>query len=72
MGSTISAPTTVVGITSDVLYPTAEQRELVDLIGTARYAEIDAPHGHDAFLVEGDAVNEILKEHLADIAAEAA
>jgi homoserine O-acetyltransferase len=70
--SRITAPATVVGITSDVLYPTHLQRQLVDLIPTARYAELDVPHGHDAFLVEDAAVARIVAEHLESVSAKAA
>ncbi|NQV06332.1 homoserine O-acetyltransferase [bacterium] len=56
----ISAPTTVVGITSDVLYPTDEQREVAALIPTAEYIELDAPDGHDAFLIETSSMSQII------------
>ncbi len=65
-------PATVVGISSDVLYPTHEQHELVGGLPSARYVELDAPHGHDAFLIEGDAVSDIVAEHLAAVALRAA
>jgi homoserine O-acetyltransferase len=46
------------GVSSDALYPSYQQRELADgltAIGVdATYAEIDSPHGHDAFLLESD------------------
>jgi homoserine O-acetyltransferase len=48
----ILQPTLVVGITTDVLYPLDEQRELVAVIPAAELAVIDAPQGHDAFLIE--------------------
>jgi homoserine O-acetyltransferase len=54
--SRIVAPTLAVGISSDILYPTYQQRQIRDLVsngGTdARYVEIDSPHGHDAFLID--------------------
>ncbi len=56
----ISAPVLAMGITSDILYPEYQQRELVADLGvvggTAAYAEIDSPHGHDAFLIDIDQV----------------
>jgi homoserine O-acetyltransferase len=56
----ISAPVLAMGITSDILYPSHQQRELVDGVtaagGTASYHEIDSPHGHDAFLIDIDQV----------------
>jgi homoserine O-acetyltransferase len=54
----IDVPALVVGITSDVLYPPAEQEELARLLPHADLALLDSPHGHDAFLIDGDAVNE--------------
>jgi len=56
----ISAPTLSVGINSDILYPSYQQLDLADGIeavgGSATYAEIDSPHGHDAFLIAIDQV----------------
>jgi homoserine O-acetyltransferase len=46
------------GVNSDALYPSYQQRELADGLAAfgvdATYAEIDSPHGHDAFLIEAD------------------
>ena len=65
----IRMPTLAIGIRSDVLYPTYQQRQIVDgliAIGTpARYVEIDSSHGHDGFLLDidqvGDAVGPFLQ-----------
>jgi homoserine O-acetyltransferase len=52
----ITAPTLAVGISSDILYPSYQQRQVRDLVARngvrAEYAEIVSPHGHDAFLVD--------------------
>ncbi len=45
-------PALVMGIPSDVLYPEAEQRELMEHLPNATYAQLSSPHGHDAFLIE--------------------
>jgi homoserine O-acetyltransferase/O-succinyltransferase len=50
----------VVAITSDVLYPPAEQAELAALLPAGRLAWISSPHGHDAFLIETAALNEMV------------
>jgi homoserine O-acetyltransferase len=46
----------VIGISSDILFPTHLQRETVEhLRGVGRhaeYSEIESPWGHDAFLIE--------------------
>ncbi len=56
----VTAPTLVMGISSDVLYPTYQQRQIRDLVaatGTpAEYLEIESPHGHDGFLINLDEV----------------
>jgi len=42
----------VMGISSDVLYPETEQKQLMEYLPNASYARINSPHGHDAFLIE--------------------
>lgn len=52
----IKAEALVVGIRSDLLFPTYLQQEMVAGIreagGRAEYVEMDSPWGHDAFLVD--------------------
>ena len=52
----LRAPLLSVGIVSDILYPPHQSREIVSLAAAAGvpavYAELDSPHGHDAFLIE--------------------
>ena len=64
----IEAPVLAMGISSDILYPAYQSREIVDGIvaagGDAEYVELDSPHGHDAFLLEFDQVGEALTEFL--------
>jgi homoserine O-acetyltransferase len=61
-------PVLSMGVTSDVLYPSYQQREIVDLViaggGLADYVEIDSPHGHDAFLIEIDSVGSAIADFL--------
>ena len=47
---------------TDVLYPVAEQLELATLLPAAEYVELASAHGHDAFLIEQEAVDRILGE----------
>jgi homoserine O-acetyltransferase len=60
----ITAPVLAMGITSDILYPSYQQQELVagiaEVGGDAAYHEIDSPHGHDAFLIDHDQVADAL------------
>ena len=64
----ISVPVLSIGIWSDILYPSYQQREIVRLItdngGRADYVEIDSPHGHDSFLIELDQVGRAVRSHL--------
>jgi homoserine O-acetyltransferase len=48
----------VVAIDSDILYPPAEQQELADLIPQAQLSWLYSPHGHDAFLIDMENLNE--------------
>jgi homoserine O-acetyltransferase len=62
--SRISASLLLVGIRSDWLFPPAEIRDLATRISAGgkevTYAEIDSPHGHDAFLKEWDQLASLL------------
>ena len=59
----IAVPVLSIGVSSDVLYPAYQQRQIHSLVADhvtgavrSRYVEIDSPHGHDAFLIEADQV----------------
>ncbi|HEX9240962.1 MAG TPA: homoserine O-acetyltransferase [Anaeromyxobacter sp.] len=53
-------PTLVVSIDSDVLYWPWEQREVATLAPAARLAVMDSPHGHDAFLIDVDRLDDMI------------
>lgn len=54
-------PTVVAGWDSDRLYPVRLQREIAEhLAGCAEFAELSSRYGHDAFLIEFDAVNGLI------------
>ena len=58
--SRIKAPTLVMGISSDILYPTYQQKQIHSILSEkgvdSTYVEIGSPHGHDAFLINFDQV----------------
>ncbi len=56
----ILQPSLVVGITSDLLYPSTEQQELADLIPNAQQAWLESIHGHDSFLIDMGALNDLI------------
>lgn len=60
----IAIPVLVIGIHSDQLYPTSEQKELAEMIPNAIYKEIHSVYGHDAFLIEFEQINEHLNSLL--------
>lgn len=60
-------PVLVIGISSDVLYPVHEQKELTSLLGNARYIELQSDNGHDAFLIEFEAIQSLIKHHFPEL-----
>ncbi|MDE2460967.1 MAG: homoserine O-acetyltransferase [Gammaproteobacteria bacterium] len=63
--SALTMPVLVVGIVSDLLYPLAEQQELAALLPNAELEVLDSPHGHDAFLIETEHLNQLMTEYRA-------
>jgi len=61
----IKARMLCIGVSSDIRYPAKEQKEIVHFCPKARYAEINSIHGHDAFLIEFEQFNAIIKEFMA-------
>lgn len=61
-------PALVLGIDSDILYPTWQQQEIVAVLqgngNTVEYGEITTPHGHDAFLMEWDQLDRHIRGFL--------
>lgn len=53
----IKAKTLVIGISSDILCPLAEQRFLAAHIPGAKLKVIDSGYGHDGFLIEEDSIS---------------
>jgi homoserine O-acetyltransferase len=60
----ITARTLVIGVNSDRLFPFSEQEYLFDHIEKAELGVIDSKHGHDAFLIEYDQLQNLIAEFL--------
>jgi len=58
----------VVGVTTDILFPSRQQKEIADVMretGTdVDYVEIDSVNGHDAFLIDDDHFSPVVKKFL--------
>ena len=58
----------VIGVTTDILFPSRQQREIADLMrdtGTdVEYVEIDSANGHDAFLIDDAHFSPVVKRFL--------
>lgn len=56
----IRADSIVVAIDSDIIFPAKEMKEMADAIPGARYKEFRSHFGHDGFLIESEAVTDIV------------
>jgi homoserine O-acetyltransferase len=58
----------VVGVTTDILFPSRQQKEIADVMratGTeVDYVEIDSVNGHDAFLIDDEHFSPVVKNFL--------
>jgi len=67
----LRSPVLAMGINSDCLYPPYQQKLICDALTElgvrCEYAEIDSPHGHDAFLIDVDQVGAPLAEFLTSV-----
>jgi homoserine O-acetyltransferase len=61
----VRARTMAVGISTDRLYPVADQEEVARGIRGAELRVIDSPYGHDGFLIEWEAVSRHVEDLLA-------
>ncbi len=57
----IKAEILCVGIGSDLLFPTADQKLIAENAEKAKYVEIDSFYGHDGFLIETEKVTDVVR-----------
>lgn len=66
----VRCPVVTVGISSDILYPAHQSAEIAALARAAgvpaHHHRLESPHGHDAFLIEHEAMRDVLAPHLDD------
>jgi len=66
----IQARTSLIGISSDLLFPAENVHRFANTIrqqaGQCDYYEIESDHGHDSFLAEMELVNELLRKAFAE------
>ena len=66
----LRSPVLAIGVSSDILYPAHYSRQIADDARAAgvpaAYHELDSPHGHDAFLIEHEAVGDLVGPFLDD------
>lgn len=64
----VKSPALVIGVLSDILFPSWQQRDLARMLANAgtpvTHVEIDAPYGHDTFLIDVPRVGGAIREHL--------
>jgi homoserine O-acetyltransferase len=67
----VQVPVLTLGITSDLLYPIRQQREMAAALRSVgvpvEHVELESPHGHDAFLIEEERVGEALVKFLSEV-----
>ena len=62
--ATITQPTMIIGIRSDILCPLDEQRFMATYMPGATLIEIDSAYGHDGFIIETEQITLHLKKWL--------
>ena len=64
--STLPSHALVIGVATDGLFTTAEQKEIAEHIPDAQLVVIPSPDGHDGFLLEFEAINGFAEKWLKD------
>jgi homoserine O-acetyltransferase len=58
----VQAETLCIGITSDLLFPVSEVKQVAEGVRHGSYTEIDSSFGHDGFLIETAKVTEVVRK----------
>ena len=61
----VTADLVVAGVTSDRLYPLRLSADMAAARPGSRFVVIESEHGHDGFLIEREAVGDLIREALA-------
>lgn len=59
----IQTKTLIIGISTDILCPVAEQKLMAQYIPNSRFVEIHSAFGHDGFLIEGKLIGEAIEDY---------
>jgi len=62
--SQVKTKTLVINITSDILFPIADQQLIAEHISNSELKIIDSAYGHDGFLIEGEGVSKLVSNFL--------
>ena len=60
----VTAKAIVIGLRSDILFPLVEQEFLAVNIRGASFSVIESTYGHDGFLLEAEAIGEVIRQRL--------
>ena len=65
--ASVTQPSLIIGINSDILCPIHEQRLLRQYMPCSTLVEIDSSYGHDGFLVEHEKISKALQQWLSSL-----
>lgn len=60
----IKAKTLVIGISTDILFPTVEQQRIAASVPKAEFATIHSDYGHDGFLLEFEKISGLIRNFI--------
>ncbi len=59
----IKATSLFIGIGTDILFPTVEQKFLHEHVENSKYVEMDSDYGHDGFLLEFEKLTKVIQSY---------